>query len=122
MGKDLLVILMIAFGLFAVIMFVLFYAYLKKYHNEKNLSEDFEKEIDNKPDEEDEEDIIGNSGIDDSKEEVYTPPVFEEHEKVLESVSHDESAYNDASEQNIDTSEYALNDDSGEEFIPVRKE
>ena len=46
MGKDILVILMVAFGLFAIIMFVLFYAYLKKYYNNKHISEDYKKDID----------------------------------------------------------------------------
>ena len=38
---DTLVILMVAFGLFAVAMFVLFYIYAKKYYNEKHLTEDY---------------------------------------------------------------------------------
>ncbi len=41
--KDILVILMVAFGLFAIVMFVLFYVYLRKYYNKKHLEEDYEK-------------------------------------------------------------------------------
>ena len=57
MGKDILVILMVAFGLFAIIMFVLFYAYLKKYYNNKHISEDYKKDIDDTPIEEEEIEI-----------------------------------------------------------------
>lgn len=46
MGKDILVILMIAFGLFSIIMFILFFVYLKKYYNSKHLEDDYKKEID----------------------------------------------------------------------------
>ncbi len=46
MINDILVILMVAFGLFAVSMFVLFYAYLKKQYNNKHLSDDYENDID----------------------------------------------------------------------------
>ena len=48
MGKDILVILMIAFGLFAIVMFILFFVYLKKYYNSRHIREDYEKEIDEK--------------------------------------------------------------------------
>lgn len=41
MKMDILAILMVAFCLFAIGMFILFYIYAKKYHNEKNLSEDY---------------------------------------------------------------------------------
>ena len=57
MGKDILVILMVAFGLFAVIMFVLFYAYLKKYYNNRHISDDYKKDIDDTPIEEEEIEI-----------------------------------------------------------------
>ena len=55
MGKDILIILMIAFGLFAIIMFVLFYTYLRKYYNNKHLIQDYEKDIENESDEETEQ-------------------------------------------------------------------
>lgn len=42
MRADVLIILMVAFGLFSILMFVLFYVYLKKYLNEKHLVEDYE--------------------------------------------------------------------------------
>lgn len=44
MEKDILVILMIAFGLFAILMFILFYVYAKKYYNDKHMDEDYESE------------------------------------------------------------------------------
>lgn len=43
MKMDILAILMVAFCLFAIAMFVLFYVYAKKYRNEKNISEDYKK-------------------------------------------------------------------------------
>ncbi len=45
MKMDILAILMVAFCLFAIAMFILFYVYAKKYRNEKNISEDY-KEFD----------------------------------------------------------------------------
>lgn len=94
MEKDVLIILMIAFGLFAVIMFVLFYVYLKKYYNSRRISDDFEKEIDNRVDEDD-EDIIGNSGT------------FEDE------LNNNENYSSTMNEYNVD------NDD---EFVPMKKE
>ena len=44
MEKDILVILMMAFGLFAILMFILFYIYAKKYYNEKHLTEDYQED------------------------------------------------------------------------------
>ncbi len=46
MGKNVLVILMIAFGIFAIVMFVLFFVYLKKFYNSKQISDDYKKELD----------------------------------------------------------------------------
>ncbi len=43
MEKDILVILMIAFGLFAILMFILFYIYAKKHYNDKHINEDYEE-------------------------------------------------------------------------------
>lgn len=95
MEKDVLIILMIAFGLFAVIMFVLFYVYLKKYYNSRRISDDFEKEIDNRVDDDDDEDIIGNSGT------------FEDE------LNNNENYPSTMNEYNVD------NDD---EFVPMKKE
>ncbi len=50
MEKDVLVILMVAFGLFAIIMFILFFIYLKKYYNNRHLNDDYRKEIDDEDD------------------------------------------------------------------------
>ena len=41
MEKDILVILMMAFGLFAILMFILFYIYAKKYYNSKHINEEY---------------------------------------------------------------------------------
>ena len=50
MEKDVLVILMVAFGLFAIVMFILFFVYLKKYYNNRHLNDDYRKEIDDEDD------------------------------------------------------------------------
>ncbi len=47
MENNVLVVLMVAFGLMAIVMFVVFYIYLKKYYNSKHLSDDYQKELDN---------------------------------------------------------------------------
>ena len=48
MKMDILAILMVAFALFAILMFILFYIYAKKYRNEKRISESYEEDdIDN---------------------------------------------------------------------------
>ena len=52
MEKEVLVILMVAFGIFAIAMFILFFIYLKKYYNERHLEEDYQKELDEKIEEE----------------------------------------------------------------------
>lgn len=52
MSKDILVILMMAFGLFAILMFILFYVYAKKYYNNKHLIDDIEDNDDNETEEE----------------------------------------------------------------------
>ena len=41
MKMDILAILMVAFCLFAIGMFILFYIYAKKYHNEKSINDDY---------------------------------------------------------------------------------
>ena len=46
MKMDILAILMVAFALFAILMFILFYIFAKKYHNEKRISEDY-NDLDN---------------------------------------------------------------------------
>ncbi len=45
MKMDILAILMVAFALFAILMFILFYIYAKKYHNEKRISESYEDDF-----------------------------------------------------------------------------
>ena len=42
MVKDVLVILMMAVGLFAILMFILLYVYARKYYNEKHLNENID--------------------------------------------------------------------------------
>ena len=48
MEKDVLVILMVAFGLFAIIMFILFFVYLKRYYNNRKIDEDYKRDVDDK--------------------------------------------------------------------------
>ena len=45
MIEDILVILMMAFGLFAILMFILFYVYLKKRYNKKHIFDDYTKDV-----------------------------------------------------------------------------
>ena len=49
MKMDVLAILMVAFALFAILMFILFYIFAKRYHNEKSISDDY-KDLDNDDD------------------------------------------------------------------------
>ena len=44
MISDILVILLMAFGLFAISMFILFYVYLKRSYNKRHLNDDYTKE------------------------------------------------------------------------------
>ena len=69
MEKDVLVILMIAFGIFAVVMFVLFYAYLKKYYNSRHIRDDYKKDLD---EEVEDDDSIG-SFEDKTMDEEFIP-------------------------------------------------
>ena len=43
MTMDVLAILMVAFCLFAILMFILFYVYARKYYNARKISEDYTK-------------------------------------------------------------------------------
>ena len=63
MENEILVILMVAFGLFAIVMFILFFIYLKRYYNNKHLDDDYQKDIDRNIDEE----------INNQPKEVVTP-------------------------------------------------
>ncbi len=95
MEKDILVILMVAFGLFAIVMFILFFVYLKKYYNNKNIDEDYKKQID--------EEVI-----DDGVEEVI-PPI----NGIIPPV--------DVVEPHIEEVPQVDNLESDMEFIPVKK-
>ena len=64
MEKDILVILMVAFGLFAILMFILFYVYAKKYYNDKHIIEDYEDE---------EHDTIENKNEEKENDEEFIP-------------------------------------------------
>ena len=55
MVNDILVILMVAFGLFAIIMFVLLYVFLKKNYNNRHLSDDYTKDLKREKFEEDDD-------------------------------------------------------------------
>lgn len=88
MEMNVLVILMVAFALFAILMFILFYVYAKKYYNEKHMVEDYNDdaidEVDvlgkntNNVDEKNElkeikEDDSNVKSIDESVEEEFVP-------------------------------------------------
>lgn len=64
MEKDVLVILMIAFGIFAVVMFVLFYAYLKKYYNKRHIIDDYKEDLEKETDEDDPMDNFESKKVD----------------------------------------------------------
>ena len=68
MMKDILVILMVAFGLFTILMFVLFYVYVKKHYNNKHLSDDYEKDL--------EDNYIKKEKLDNKKENVINDDEF----------------------------------------------
>ena len=106
MEKDVLVILMIAFGIFAIAMFILFYVYLKKYYNGKHIEQDFENDI-FKDDLDD--DIISTNPDDNtfssndeivSKDELFTPLI--EDNNVLDN-KNDEEDYTE------------------DDFVPIKK-
>lgn len=42
MEMDILIILIMAFGLFAILMFILFYIYAKKHYNDKHIHNELE--------------------------------------------------------------------------------
>lgn len=69
MGKDVLVILMVAFGLFAILMFILFFIYLKKYYNSKHLESDYKKELDESFEQEKEDIVEVNNSVNEIDEE-----------------------------------------------------
>lgn len=91
--KDILLILMVAFGLFAIVMFVLFYVYLKKYYNKKHLEDDYEKVG--------EEDIESEDVNFENDSNIPFEPIQEEN--------------------NNYTSNLNVNDNSDGEFIPIKK-
>ena len=71
MGKDILVILMIAFGLCAIFMFILFFIYLKKYYNNRHIDDNYQKDLDDKFELEAKEVEIQNNEYDSDME--FTP-------------------------------------------------
>ncbi len=78
MMSDILIMLMVAFGLFAIVMFILFYVYLRKYYNKRHMEEDYEKVGDD-----DNEPIDISSSIEkDTSNNVTeeTPPVVENYD------------------------------------------
>ena len=90
MGKDILVILMIAFGLFAVIMFVLFFVYLKRYYNSKHVEDDYKKEIDMDDDHDDtlaEEELVMEEKVEEVKEEPKPVITFQEANDSIQEVN-----------------------------------
>ena len=97
MEKDVLVLLMVAFGLFAIVMFVLFYVYLKKYYNNKHLLNDYQKDIDNNPIEEDED----------------------RHEEVIINVS--ENNYSNNNDEIKPQNKIESDEDIEMDFVPIKR-
>ena len=97
MEKDVLVILMIAFGIFAIVMFILFYVYLKKYYNSKHIEDDYASDLSKN---EIEEDMVSPSQEDDlSVDKSEEAPIREDN--------------------NVSSVEYE--DEIDEGFIPIKK-
>ena len=87
MEKEVLVILMVAFGIFAIAMFILFFIYLKKYYNERHLEEDYQKELDEKIEEERAEGIeipVSDNFIIPPLEPKVSEPVLPVEDKTIE--------------------------------------
>ena len=106
MEKDILVILMVSFGLFAIVMFVLFFIYLKKYYNTKHLEDDYKKEIDRN--DLDDDDIIDFPTVY-QKEESNIPKL--EDEVIMPNLN-----------ENLETEEPKIEEDlSDMEFVPIKK-
>ena len=55
MLNEVLAILVVSFGIFAIAMFIVLYIHLKKNYNSKHIEEDYKKELDESFIEEDEE-------------------------------------------------------------------
>ena len=115
MEKDILIILMFAFGIVAVIMFILFYVYLKRFYNKRRLDDSYEKDIDNDQDDE----------IEPFGEEVSNNPDMLNNEEINENVATyspnlDSFNENVSTDQN-NTGEYESSTDNEDEFMPVKK-
>lgn len=102
MEKDVLVILMVAFGLFAIVMFVLFFVYLKKYYNSKHINDDYQKEGTEEYREDDlSDEAIWHEPPKDILKEAK-PVSFAQEQSNLKEIVNDES-------------------ESFEEFVPIKK-
>lgn len=55
MLNEVLAILVVSFGIFAIAMFIVLYIHLKKNYNSKHIEEDYKKELDESFIEEDDE-------------------------------------------------------------------
>lgn len=114
MEKDILVILMVAFGLFAIAMFIMFFIYLKKYYNTKHLEDDYKKDVDEKINEEE------NAEATPIPSEVVTPPIpsaYQDNTLNNNSVMVNEivpGALNDIKEEEPESDEEM-------DFIPIKK-
>ena len=134
MEKDVLVILMVAFGLFAIVMFILFFIYLRKYYNTKHMEDDYKKDLDVKEVQED--DIIPSVT---QEEPVVVNPVAQPVEMiepiepitpVFESVPPVNNVDNNVNEtptvplndvSYIEPEEVLETDDIDMEFVPIKK-
>ena len=111
MGNDILVIIMVAFGLLANVMFVLFFVYLKKYYGSKHIEEDYKKELDEK---------IDDDSVEEEIEKIQeSTPIVSENPK--ETISFKEMNDN-IKEVEIPKDSFSNNQiEDDMEFVPIKK-
>lgn len=105
MKMDILVILMMAFGLFAILMFILFYIYAKKHYNDKQMNDEL-------------------ALIDDDNEEVNSSLEKDKEEPIIEEISDEKNITEIDSNKKEDIIEInsAQSDfDPESDFVPKKK-
>ena len=106
MEKDVLVILMVAFGLFAIVMFVLFFVYLKKYYNSRHINEDYTKEEESPNEDDSENEVIWEGKKDETPIEKEIVSFEQEHANLKETEKKENSSFEP---------------EDLEDFVPVKK-
>jgi len=105
MKMDILVILMMAFGLFAILMFILFYIYAKKHYNDKQMNDEL-------------------ALIDDDNEEVNSSLEKDKEEPIIEEISDEKNITeidSNKKEDIIEISNTESNFDLESDFVPKKK-